>query len=82
MFYRNIIQRLEEWSVKPNRKPLVLRGARQVGKTTAVEYFARKYDCFIHLNLEKPEHRQQFESLRSFSEKLDAIFMKKLLKFM
>jgi len=74
MFYRNIIQHLEEWSIKPNRKPMVLRGARQVGKTTIVKYFSRKYDCFIHLDLEKPEHRQLFESSRPFPEKLDAIF--------
>lgn len=74
MFYRNIIQELDEWSSRPDRKPLVLRGARQVGKTTVVTYFAKKYSCFIQLNLEKREHRILFESSKPFSEKLDAIF--------
>lgn len=74
MFYRNIIQELEAWSSRPDRKPLVLRGARQVGKTTVVAYFAKKYSCFISLNLEKREHRILFESPKPFSEKLDAIF--------
>lgn len=40
MYYRNIIQQLEEWSIKPNRKPMVLQGAGQAGKTMIVEYFA------------------------------------------
>ena len=33
---------LESWIKKSNRKPLVLRGARQVGKSTLVREFARK----------------------------------------
>lgn len=32
MFKRKIQKQLEEWAQKDNRKPLVLRGARQVGK--------------------------------------------------
>jgi uncharacterized protein len=36
MFNREIISKLEKWSEKENRKPLILRGARQVGKTSAV----------------------------------------------
>lgn len=74
MFYRKIIDKLEEWSVRDNRKPLVLRGARQVGKTTLVNFFAKKYACYIYLNLEKAEEKAVFESSASFSEKLDAIF--------
>ncbi|MBA4410845.1 MAG: AAA family ATPase [Bacteroidota bacterium] len=77
MFYRKIIDKLEEWSLKDNRKPLVLRGARQVGKTTLVNFFAKKYACYIYLNLEKAEEKAVFESPASFSEKLDAIFFLK-----
>lgn len=36
MFYRNILLELEKWSMLSDRKPLIIRGARQVGKTTAV----------------------------------------------
>lgn len=45
---------LESWLNKSNRKPLVLRGARQVGKSTLVREFARKRKIrLIEINLEK-----------------------------
>jgi len=43
MFERNSIADLEKWAVKPNRKPLILRGTRQVGKTTLVDSFSQKW---------------------------------------
>ncbi len=75
MFIRNIISWLEKWAANPNRKPLVLRGARQVGKTTAVKQFARQYETFLFLNLEKEEHRKLFEPGPSFSDLLMAIYL-------
>ncbi|MBL7113528.1 MAG: ATP-binding protein [Bacteroidales bacterium] len=75
MFKRNINSWLEKWATNPNRKPLVLRGARQVGKTTAVKQFARQYDTFLFLNLEKEEHRKLFEPGPSFSDLLMAIYL-------
>jgi predicted AAA+ superfamily ATPase len=60
MFKRAILRQLQDWKVRPDRKPLILRGARQVGKTTAVELFSSAYDQFIHLNLEKPEEAKLF----------------------
>lgn len=77
MFYRNIISELNEWSERKNRKPLVLRGARQVGKTTAVHFFAQKFGSYIHLNLEKPADRTIFETSQPFSYILDSIFFLK-----
>lgn len=40
--YRKIIQSLEHWKQKPNRKPLIIQGARQVGKTWAMKYFGKQ----------------------------------------
>lgn len=40
MFERIAIKYLRQWAKKEDRKPLVLRGARQVGKTTLVKLFA------------------------------------------
>ena len=40
--YRNIINRLKEWKNKEHRKPLVLAGARQVGKTFMLTEFGRQ----------------------------------------
>lgn len=41
--YRKITDYLEKWRKSPNRKPLILQGARQVGKTYALLDFGRRY---------------------------------------
>lgn len=74
MFKRQVISKIEEWKKKPNRKPLVLRGARQVGKTTLVIDFAKQFKQFIHLNLDKKEEKDLFERAESFDTLVDAIF--------
>lgn len=75
MFNRTIIHELRKWSAKPDRKPLVLRGARQVGKTTLVKMFSREFDVFININLEKPEHRNIFEAEYPFNELITRLFL-------
>ena len=75
MFYRTIINELRKWAAKPDRRPLVLRGARQVGKTTAVKLFAGEFDLFIYLNLEKAEERNIFEGEYPFNELLSRLFL-------
>lgn len=55
MFTRDLIHQLRQWRSNPRRKPLVLRGARQVGKTTLVKEFGKEFDSFISLNLEKED---------------------------
>lgn len=50
---RNIDHALLEWKDDPFRKPMLLRGARQTGKTTAVRNFATHFDSFVELNFEK-----------------------------
>lgn len=42
MIYRQLMSMLQRLSEKENRKPLVLRGARQVGKTTLVDEFSKQ----------------------------------------
>ena len=75
MFDRTIIEELKKWSTKPDRRPLVLRGARQVGKTTAVEMFSKEFDVFINLNLEKSEHINIFETDYTFDELINRLFL-------
>ena len=55
MYKREIMAQLRGWAERKKRKPLVLRGARQVGKTTLVEEFGKEFDSFISLNLEKED---------------------------
>lgn len=53
---RNQISKLIDWKKRSNRKPLILRGARQVGKTWLMKEFAHHYyDDFIYLNFEDDE---------------------------
>ena len=60
-FRRNIDQKLLEWKDAPRRKPLLIRGARQVGKSSAVRQFAKCFKYFVEINLErKPSIRQLF----------------------
>ncbi|MBC8320140.1 MAG: AAA family ATPase [Bacteroidetes bacterium] len=75
MFHRTIIEDFKKWAAKPESRPLVLRGARQVGKTTAVKIFAKEYDIFIYLNLEKAEERNIFEGDYPFSDLLNRLFL-------
>lgn len=60
-FKREIQSRPEEWRRSSRRKPLVLRGARQVGKTTVVNQFGRTFDNYIYLNLEDAEAAALFD---------------------
>ena len=53
IFKRSAEAYLHKWKNDPSRKPLILRGARQVGKTTLVNEFAKTYKHSILLNLEK-----------------------------
>ncbi len=60
MFQRNHIEVLRQWRNSPRRKPLIIRGARQVGKTTLVKEFSADFKQFVHLNLEKKSDRDFF----------------------
>ena len=70
MIHRQLIDDLTEWSKRENHKPLVLRGARQVGKTTLIDEFSKQYDCYIKLNLEQSADAMAF----SISDNVSEIF--------
>lgn len=46
---------LAEWKTDLNRKPLLLRGARQVGKTHAVRKLGKKFNNFLEINFERDQ---------------------------
>jgi uncharacterized protein len=59
---RLIDQELESWRLSQNRKPLMLRGARQVGKSSAVRHLARHFEHFVEVNFdEQPQYAKIFE---------------------
>ena len=61
MFKRKIIEKLESWKQDKKHKPLILRGARQVGKTTVVNEFGKQFDNYLYFNLERKENARLFE---------------------
>lgn len=57
---------LIEWKNSNNLKPLLLRGARQVGKSCAVEHLGKTFDYFIEVNFEKrPEMKDVFARIHN-----------------
>lgn len=54
---RNILQKLLEWKESKRRKPLVVEGARQVGKTWAIKEFGKRhYNHLAYINFEEAKH--------------------------
>lgn len=60
---RKVDNYLLEWKNNPDHKPLIIKGARQVGKTRSVEWFAsQNYQCVIQINfVEQKRYRDIFE---------------------
>lgn len=60
---RKMDERLLRWRKDPNRLPLIIKGARQIGKTEAIEYFAKQnYENVIEINfILQKEYRTIFD---------------------
>lgn len=50
---RKIDTQLLQWSKEQNRKPLLIRGARQVGKSSAVRHLGEQFDYYIEINFDQ-----------------------------
>ena len=59
-FKRHIDEQLREWKDAPRRKPLLIRGARQVGKSTAVRELGKTFKYFVEINIEKQPTLRDF----------------------
>lgn len=74
---RFLLNSLEAWKTAKLRKPLVLRGARQVGKSWLVDEFARQFESYVTINFEKKPEAASF-----FAGDLDAsLLIEKLSVF-
>ncbi len=59
---RTIDKELVIWSATAQRKPLLLRGARQVGKSSVVKNLAKQFEFFVEINFdENPRYRSVFK---------------------
>ena len=74
MFERLILKELNDWKKSFTRKPLIIRGARQVGKTSLIQEFSKSYQEYIYLNLERKEEANLFENYSTFSKLVEEIF--------
>lgn len=63
MLERKIMDKLLEWKNKKEKMCLVIKGARQVGKTFIIDKFAREnYKNYVYINfIEKPSYKDIFE---------------------
>lgn len=76
-FKRHIDSYLIEWKNSPRRKPLLLRGARQVGKSRSIRHLGEAFDYFVEVNFEiRPELRSIFaevSDVREIASRLSAL---------
>ena len=76
--YRTVMEQLQKWKAKKHRKPLVIRGARQVGKTWIMKAFgAAEYESVVYINFDNNERmRNLFEGKpcsRAVSDRFGAL---------
>ena len=75
---RSIDQALLEWKDNPRRKPLLVRGARQVGKSSTIRHLGKSFKYFLEVNVERnPEVMEFFKGCRdvkSIAAKLSDFF--------
>lgn len=77
MIKRNIESELFLWKNTENRKPVILRGARQVGKTFVVNRLSTHFENFIDVNLERPRERELFHNFNTGQELVERILLYK-----
>jgi len=69
--YRTLIKQLYEWKNDKYRKPLIIRGARQVGKTWLMQTFgAEAYVKTLYINCDRNPRIQRVVLSRGFLKKL------------
>lgn len=61
--HRKIDDFLIRWKQDPDRNPLIVKGARQVGKTSSIKHFGESYECFVEINfITHPQYSRIFSS--------------------
>lgn len=76
---RKIDDYLIEWKQSPNKLPLIVKGARQIGKTNAIRYFGENnYKVFIEINFVlNPEFKTIFDKSFSVNEIIKEITLRR-----
>ena len=66
-FFRNIDSELLAWSKESDHKVIMLRGARQVGKSSSVRHLGKKFQYFLEVNFEEDKEARSFFEKDSLS---------------
>ncbi len=74
---RNLLKKLENWKYSPYRKPLILKGVRQVGKTWLLKEFGKRhYENVAYFNFdENEEYRQFFDTTKDVNRILQNLML-------
>lgn len=82
-FRRRIDDKLLEWKNAQRRKPLLVRGARQVGKSWAIHHLGESFSYYIEVNFEtNPDLKSVFEQehdVKKICDRLSIIFSTPIL---
>ena len=74
---RNIDTELLKWKESPRRKPLLVRGARQVGKSWAIRHLGKTFKHYLEINLEEEKDLcklfEDISDVRELCQRLGAI---------
>ena len=71
--YRSAMEQLNKWKQKTNKKPLIIRGARQAGKTWLMKEFGKTaYEKTVYINF---DNNPQMKELFSLNMRIDRIIM-------
>lgn len=74
---RNIDDELLKWKESPRRKPLLVRGARQVGKSWAIRHLGESFKYYLEINLENEKDLcrlfEEISDVRELSQRLGTI---------
>ncbi len=71
--YRSAMEQLNKWKLKTNKKPLIIRGARQAGKTWLMKEFGKTaYEKTVYINF---DNNPQMKELFSLDMRIDRIIM-------
>ena len=75
MIRRNLLEELMKWKKSASFAPLILRGARQVGKTTLVHEFGKSFDQYLYFNLEKNDDALLFNNAGDVNRWVQLMFV-------
>jgi predicted AAA+ superfamily ATPase len=75
MINRNLQTKLNDWKESATSLPLILRGARQVGKTTLINEFGKSFDQYLYFNLEKNDDALLFGNISNIGRLVQLLFI-------